>query len=143
MIIGIDPDLVKSGVATKHNNELLLDNMSFFELYDYLQLHKDKIKVAYIEAGYLNKSNWHIRASNNPQTAAAIGRKVGENHAVAKKIVEMCKYIKVKYIEVRPSRQKIDADMFNKITKYKGRTNQEQRDAAMLIAGRSAPLQCN
>ncbi|MBK9511234.1 MAG: hypothetical protein IPO04_18175 [Cytophagaceae bacterium] len=63
LYIGVDPDIDKSGVClyySKTNFELL--NLKFFELFDKLYFLKDcenlDIEVV-IEAGWLNKSNWH------------------------------------------------------------------------------------
>lgn len=147
ILIGIDPDVDKSGVAyIGINKEMQLNNMTFFELFDYLAYAKKvsetmlitanvPIKV-YIEAGWLNKTNWHTSGKMNTATVAQIGARTGANHEVGRKIAEMCEYLKIDYELVRPTQSKVDAVYFKQLTKYQGRTNQEQRDAAMLIWGR-------
>ena len=56
-------------------------------------------------------------------------------HEVAKKICEMCEHLKIEFIQVRPTKTKTNSDYFKKITGYNKRTNQEQRDACLLIWG--------
>lgn len=138
LLIGIDPDVDKSGVAFLNGNQLELDNKTFFELFDYFKLMKEQhpsIEV-YIECGFLNKSNWHSKAAKSAAFNAKIGEFTGANFETAKKIVEMCEYLKITHYKIQPKRSKIDNDYFKILTGYTGRTNQEQRDAFMLIYGR-------
>jgi len=135
--IGIDPDVSKSGVAYIYNDEIGLYNMTFFELFDYL---KSSIGEPYetfvvVEGGWLNKSNWHKSEKGSAALNAKIGSHTGANHETGKKIVEMLEYLGIAYKVAKPTKSKIKAEMFKKITKIEGRTNQEQRDAYMLIHG--------
>jgi hypothetical protein len=134
--IGIDPDVTKSGVAYKNGKTIELYNYSFFDLFDYLKslkLNHEKISV-YIECGFLNKSNWHT-TNGSSAINAQIGQRTGANHETAKKIIEMCVYLELKYFEIKPTKSKVKSDFFKQITKIDKRTNQEQRDAYMLIHG--------
>jgi len=135
IIIGIDPDVDKSGVAT---NEKFLTNLTFFELFDFLSLNKKAHNqmVVYIECGFLNKGNWHKTNGSN-SVNAQIGQRTGANHEVAKKIVEMCRYLGIEYYEIKPTKSKVNSEFFKQITKIDKRTNQEQRDAYMLIYGKT------
>lgn len=138
ILIGIDPDVDKSGVAFLNGNQLELYNKTFFQLLDYFKTMKEQhpgIEV-YVECGFLNKSNWHKSSGKSAAFNAKIGEHTGANFETAKKIVEMCEYLEIKYHKIQPRRSKIDNDYFKKITGYTGRTNQEQRDAFMLIYGR-------
>ena len=140
--IGIDPDVYKSGVAyyVSETKVLELSNLSFFNLYDYLKFVKENQGgnnlTVVIEAGWLNKSNWHKVADGGSSINAKIGQRTGANHEVGKKIVEMCYYLDVKYMLVRPTKSKIRHEYFKKLTGIIGSTNQEQRDAAMLVWAR-------
>jgi hypothetical protein len=134
--IGIDPDLDRSGVAIfeKDNKILVLKNLSFWQLFDLLKEHNEKIIIVRIEAGWLNKkSNWHTEYGQTKTKGESIARNVGENHAVAKLIVQMCIYLELKYEIIQPRAHKTDATLFRAITKYDGKTNQDNRDAAMLL----------
>jgi len=135
--VGIDPDISKSGVAlwSRTDKTLFITNLSFFELYDYLKSLKRQNKTicAIIEAGRLNLSNWHTKSEFGPSVNAQIGKRTGANHETEKKIEEMCEYLKIAFELVRPTAHKLDDKTFRMITKYKGRTNQDERDAAMLV----------
>ena len=138
--IGIDPDCEKSGVAKLEKKELILNNFTFFELYEYFILQKDICKfneneiIGIIEGGWLNKkSNWH--SQKNTFIAAKIGKNTGANHETGRKIVEMCEYLNLKYEVIKPTKTKVNSEYFCKLTGIK-KSNQEQRDAAMLILGR-------
>lgn len=138
--IGIDPDVTKSGFALTHKNQLELTTLTFFELLDRLgQLSdnygKDAIAV-YVECGFLNKSNWHKLNKGSANINAKIGERTGANFETAKKICEMCEYLGLKHIRVKPTQKKLNAPDFRLITKIEKRTNQEMRDAFMLIFGR-------
>lgn len=137
ILIGIDPDVTASGFAKKEGKEITLKNLSFFELFDEIKSHEDMEcgVLVYIECGFLNKGNWHKTTGSN-SVNAQIGQRTGANHETAKKIIEMCEYLKVPYVEIKPTRSKVDSKFFQQITGLKQRTNQEQRDAYMLIHGK-------
>ena len=96
---------------------------------------KDKIQV-FVECGYLNKSNWHKKLNGSANINSKIGERTGANFETAKKICEMCEYLGIEHFKIKPTRSKIDAATFKAITKIEKRTNQEQRDALMLVFGR-------
>ena len=131
--IGIDADCVSNGVAMKNGKVIELYNMSFFKLFDYLQTFQGSKEVeVYVECGFLNKSNWHkVQGSN--AINAQIGQRTGANHEVSKKICEMCEYLGLTYHKVKPTRSKVNDELFRKITGITQRTNAEIRDALMLI----------
>ena len=142
ILIGIDPDVEKSGVAYYESDtkKLELSNLTFFQLFDYLQ-HVERNKAdlyevtVVIEAGWLNKSNWHV-THGTANINAQIGQRTGANHEVGKKIVEMCQYIGLNYELVKPTKSKIKHKYFAFMTGILQKTNQEQRDAGMLVWGR-------
>ncbi len=131
MKIGIDPDAHLSGVAWYEDGVLQLNNLSFFDLFDHLQKAMGLTEVV-IEAGWLNKSNWHAKKGQSISVVAEIGERTGANHETGRKICEMCDYLGLKYKLVRPTRSKLNSVQFCALTGIK-RSNQEQRDAAMLI----------
>jgi hypothetical protein len=136
MWIGIDPDTLFNGVAFWVDGKLYMKNMPFFELFDCLKFEKKRenqdLKVI-IEAGWLNeKTNWHYAGKSRGVTAK-VGARIGANHETGKKIVEMCLYLGIDFETRKPMSSKLDGKTFAKITGYKGRTNQEQRDAAALV----------
>ena len=137
LIVGIDPDCKESGYAEWDIKQQLLtvSKQSFFEIFDILQSSREEIKLVRIEAGWLNaKSNFHSHPKQSKSVGENIAKKVGSNHEVGRKLVEMCHYLDLEVEEVRPLGTKgINAEIFRNITKYKGRTNQDMRDAGMLV----------
>jgi len=138
LLIGIDPDCDRSGIAFKNGNLIELSNLTFFQLFDYLSFYKEREMkpVVYIECGFLNKSNWHNIQGKSNAYNSKIGERTGANFEIAKKIIEMCEYLNLPYEKIKPTKAKIKADVFKKITGITQRTNQENRDALMLIWGR-------
>lgn len=138
LLIGIDPDTIKSGFAMTINDKIFLQNSTFFELFEEFKMwSRQSIKpVIYIECGFLNQSNWHKKANGSSALNSKIGERTGANFEVAKKICEMCEYLGLEYRQVRPTKSKLNSETFNQITGWKGRSNQEQRDALMLIWGK-------
>lgn len=143
IVIGIDPDVDKSGVAVLRREEknIQLSALDFPHLIDYLSAFKNEHKtfVVLIEAGWLNHSNWHLTPRMTVQKAAQIGNATGRNHETGRKIAEMCEYNNISYKLIKPLKKvwrgadgKITADEFKRITNYSQRTNQEMRDAGLI-----------
>lgn len=142
IIIAIDPDVERSGVATLAIEERKLGTFSltFPELMDALQLFlPDKVLVV-VEAGWLNQAHWHLTARDTPRLAAAKGNSTGRNHEVGRKIVEMAKHYGLTVNEVKPLRKcwrgrdgKIThEELAQFIPGLPKRTTQDIRDAALL-----------
>jgi deoxyribose-phosphate aldolase len=143
ILIGIDPDTEKSGFAflDKTASDLQLRNLTFFELFDKLKEVKENcfehyfdVQV-YIECGFLNGGNRHKVSEGSLSLNSKIGERIGANHEVAKKICEMCEHLGLNHTKVRPTKSKANSDFFKQITGYNKKTNQEQRDACLLIWG--------
>lgn len=142
-IVAIDPDVDRNGVACLNvkTRQLTIQSLPFPETLEYLRayasLHNDVLVI--IEAGWLNKTHWHLGYYDSKASAAAKGNAVGRNHEVGRKLAEMCEYWKILHRLVKPLKKiwqgndkKITARELTAITGYKGRTNQEGRDAALL-----------
>lgn len=147
IIIAIDPDVEKNGVAYLNceNKNLEISTLSFPELLDYLRYVQRRAEttqkhlVVVVEAGYMNKGNWHLNPKDTKAAAAAKGNHAGRNHEIARKIVEMCKHWQMEVKEVKPLEKcwkgkdrKITHEELARFTGVMGRTNQEGRDAALL-----------
>lgn len=131
--IGIDPDLIKSGVAV-WDSELkqfdFIKRMAFWEVIEEIECWNIPVEVV-IEAGWLNKpKNFHdkkliVSASNAAGklklTGAAresfiynylkkagerVSANVGENHAVGKLLEQYCQDNKIRYRLVQPTTSK-------------------------------------
>lgn len=137
IIIGIDPDIEKNGVAICENGKLTqLLNLTFVEVIELVMEHQDNIKKVVIEAGWLiKKSNWHM--SGRKMTVEArerIAKNVGENHATGKHLASFIDSLGIKIQLLNPQGKK-KADEFERITGWTGRSNPETRDAGMLVYG--------
>nr|DAN62618.1 MAG TPA: crossover junction endodeoxyribonuclease [Caudoviricetes sp.] len=153
--IGIDPDVDGSGVGilSKVQKTIRVETMSLPDLIRYLNQVKainwgsEDLPVVVVEAGYLNKTNWHAsaiawRKTRNPiNVAAETGRRTGRNHQIAMDIVSIVKdVIGLPVVERRPlvkgwsgPDRKITHDEFVAVTGcQQKRTNQDQRDAGLL-----------
>jgi len=141
VFIGIDPDTEKSGYAVKCGKVFNLYNLTFFELYEKLKSTKENSSEAnipievHIECGFLNGGNRHQNNSLSNAYNSKIGERIGANHETAKKICEMCEFLELEYKQIRPTRSKTNSAFFQQVTGYDKRTNQEQRDALMLVWG--------
>ncbi|HDG9822202.1 TPA: hypothetical protein PGG10_001177 [Acinetobacter nosocomialis] len=135
IIIGIDPDLEKSGVAIL-GNDLQLKNLTFPETVELFRNEQDSIKKVVIEAGWKNKkANFRVGGGHSRQVNEQIARRIGMNHATGILLAEIAQALGLAVLLVKPTKSKLNAEQFNKITGWQGRTNQEQRDAGMLIWG--------
>lgn len=152
-IIGIDPDCDRSGVAVIDTaaRELLVYTMTFPELVQYLTcVAADSMEgrgvLVVVEASWKTETNWHGRRGDGYKVAAKKGYDVGRNHETGRKISEMAKAYGLEVKEKSPLR-KCWKGKDGKITHGElvsllegsgvrhnlgGRSNQEERDAALL-----------
>ncbi|MDR0575631.1 MAG: hypothetical protein LBG96_16690 [Tannerella sp.] len=148
VVIAIDPDVDKSGVAFLEvaTKTLEVSALTFANLLDYLQFVKRESVTAssqrfvvVVEAGWLNSAHWHVRDGDSRRIAAAKGNSAGRNHEVGRKILELCRHYGLDTVEQRPLKKmwngrdgKITHEELASFTGLMGATNQEQRDAALL-----------
>lgn len=142
--MAIDPDCDKSGVAWLEmiDKSVSLFSLTFPELVDKLINGRGQIPktLVVVEAGWLNRSHWHLTKFDSKQKAAAKGNAVGRNHETGRKIVEMARYHGIEVKEQTPLRKvwrgpdgKITHEELSQfIPGLPNRTNQEVRDAALL-----------
>ena len=144
IIVGIDGDVDKSGIATYYNGELLIETLPFPELIEKLYLLAtlpDDVLVV-VEAGWMNeKSNFHGKQGKR---AERIAKNVGSNHQTGRHICEMARHYGLEVKEQKPFNKgwkgangKITHDELNYILQHNGlpevkRTNQDARDAALI-----------
>ena len=144
--VGIDPDNDKSGVAVwdkLENKFILITSIEFWSLVKFLEIGYHKfIKIddwnvcninVVIEAGWLNKkSNFH--KAQGPAVPEKIAKNVGMNQQIGKLFVSYCERTGLKHEIVKPIGTKtFDAKLFKQLTKWEGQTNQDSRDAALLV----------
>lgn len=148
--IGIDPDVEKNGVALLEveTRQLYIQQLPFAETIDFCvqnfhAAHQQTPPCGFkviIEAGWMNRGNWHLRRWDGRNGAAEKGVDQGRNEQTSRLLGEMMEHFNVPYEFKRPL-VKCWAGHDRKITKEElecitgqalGRTNQEGRDAALL-----------
>ena len=151
IIIGIDPDLDKSGIAQLRvaEKDLELLSSSFPELIDYLQRMADYQHrtagrvVVVVEDSWSISYNWKAKREGSERGMAnmlKIAENVGRCHAVGMKIVECARRFGLEVVEQLPLKKiwkgrdgKITHDELSAfVPGLPSRTNQDERDAALL-----------
>ncbi|MBO7617334.1 MAG: hypothetical protein J6T22_09470 [Bacteroidales bacterium] len=141
--IGIDPDVELSGFAVLNyaTRKLELASLSFTGILAALMRIKAEgvDAVVVVEAGWMNKGNWHLKFHDNRGVAAAKGYQVGRNHEAGKKIIEAAQFFGYEVVEQKPLKKiwkgkdrKITRDELAVFTGYNKSSNQDSRDAALL-----------
>lgn len=136
MVIGIDPDLEKCGVAFVEDGLLTsLEAHGFFALITLIDLNPDAVYV--VEDVELNKAIYARHAGKNAKVRERIGQNVGQVKAVARLIAQYlelkdCRYQMVAPLKGRFKKAKEDRALFNRITGWTGSSNADKRDAGML-----------
>lgn len=145
LIVAIDPDVGKSGIAIRNNEQISLKSMHFWELCDWIVTNADHIGEVRIECGYLNaKANWH--SSKSAGVSSRVGTHVGANHQVSRLLVQLCRQKlsshNIVTKEIKPLKKqwkgaggKISHAELVSIFNYREKkaTNQEERDAYLLV----------
>ena len=92
-----------------------------------------------VEASWLISTNWHTKREDSVRTAARKGKDAGRCHEVGRKIVECARYYGLEVVEKLPLKKiwkgkdgKITDEEIKAFIRIEGRTNQEERDAALL-----------
>lgn len=145
IIIGIDPDIDKSGVCVldPKGRHVQATVASFPDLVGYFEKQAKQSDIdttVVVEAAWMhNKTNWHMTPKDSKRVAAAKGYSVGQNHQTGKLICEMARAYGLKVVEHIPlvkcwkgkDRKITDAEI-KAFIPIQGRTNQESRDATLL-----------
>jgi hypothetical protein len=148
IIIGIDPDVDKSGVAALNcrTKGVKVGRKRFPDLIDSLRELRDDAKknnipiLVVVEASWLISHNWHTSHGRSAAAIAKTGYNVGRNHQVGMLIVECCRAMGLEVKEQMPLK-KMWKGADGKITHEElswfivglpKQTNNEERDAALL-----------
>ena len=138
--IGIDPDMIASGFAVVNGKQITnLHSVKLPNLIAAVQaIGSPGDVVIKLENPEANKGLFACRVNKNKAVSIAIATDVGKVMATAHHIKEMLIAAGYPVKLVTPlkgplKRQaKDDAKYFNKITGWTGRSNQDQRDAALI-----------
>lgn len=151
IIIGIDPDVEASGVATliRRTKKIDATTMKLPALMDYLRrVRYPTLTVAVVvEASWTTAHNFHTLPPDSKAMAANKGYRVGRNHQIGIDIADIARHFSLD-VRLQPPLRKIWKGKDRKITHEEicaitgytaKRSNQEERDA-MLLAWTSANL---
>lgn len=147
MIIGIDPDLDKSGVAFINKDIQLCSRPLWTIFSDIHGTWNGQKPYVVIEAGWMNKKGMafltKLRTVKGPFPGMEVtvnpARRaidVGRNHAVGQQIESFCKAHEIEYELFVPTARtpKWDHEMMCKLTgRTFSRSNQEERDALRAV----------
>lgn len=117
-VVAIDPDVDRNGVACLNVASRSLDvkSLRFPEILEYLHSLKGRNDtIVIIEAGWLNKSHWHLAYHDSKANAAAKGNAVGRNHEVGRKLAEMCEFWQITHRLVKPLPCVLKAEIYGKV----------------------------
>lgn len=154
--IGIDPDINKSGVAIMVDGRLKsLESMGFHDLMDGIRGNFEyRLKPTmtgdlssnvafYVEDVELIKTVWdRPRIRNQPDITQPAKIKIAQNvgmvKAVGRLIGQQFERCEIPFTLIPPlkgylKRGKKDAEFFNRLMSWSGRSNADSRDAALLL----------
>lgn len=136
-VVGIDPDLVKSGVAIWLGRDLMeLKALTLLDLFTWVQSADAEGVLFVLEDVEANKLVFRRKGQNTRQMQR-IAQNVGQVKATARQIRQVLDQVGADYILVPPlkgamKQPKKNADLFKKMTGWQGSSNEDKRDAAML-----------
>jgi hypothetical protein len=143
-VVGIDPDLKKSGVAVVADGKLItLDCLKLLDLIEFISEHKHCAHFV-IENVNHDKTTYQ-RAGANRKAMGRISQTVGMVKAVGTLLEEILTDLGAEFTSMKPLRGDVkkgkkDKNYFNRITGWIGESNQDKRDAALLAMSYTGSL---
>lgn len=136
MIIGIDPDIQKSGVAVVECGQLTsLQALSFPDL---LRFAKENKSVTFVIEDVESDKTTYIRKGTNAAQMRKIAQNVGMVKAAKRLMVECLQDMGIEIKLIKPlkgwvkKKIKEDGKFFNQLTGWKKRSSEDKRDAALI-----------
>ena len=150
-VLGVDPDIEKSGFAlldVEKRTFVSVNSFRFPEAVSFLSTIDKESLLVVIEDSSGTTHNWHVTNKDSKAVSALKGHNVGLCHATARHLLQMAEEYGLKAMSVFPLRKIWGKDGGEKISHKElsdfvsdmpKRTNQEERDA-MLLAWSHAEL---
>ena len=136
MVIGIDPDVDKSGVAIAIDGKLTeLAALPFYDLLEFIEQHRHTAHFV------VEDVEWDRAVYTRPGTNAPMMKKISQDVGKVKMVGRLigvflagcdAQFILVKPLKGPVKLAKKDAKRFNKMTGWTGKSNEDKRDAALL-----------
>lgn len=130
MLVGIDPDIIKSGIAIYQNNKLSFQMLDFIDLCAFIIENKTARFI--IEKGEANRSLFNARKGKNISTSLKIAMNTGKNYAVSDLLIQFCIKNNIDFKIYIPKGEKRKKEFYEKFNIF-GAKNQELRDALRCI----------
>ena len=141
--IGIDPDVEKSGLAVIEAGQFVrVCSVPNPELFALIESYRGRTDVMFHLEDVNVDSATYYRARPGAVSKQAVQNKISQHvgmcKGAAKVIADVIDFYDGQVTMVKPLRgtlkkAKHEADLFKRLTGWEGRTNQDSRDAAMLI----------
>lgn len=151
--IGIDPDIDKSGIAIMQDGKLIkLFNANFLDLFelikngfvdynlriDYQKYFMTQEAIIYVEDVELIKTVWDRKKKMSNAAKMKLAQNVGMVKAVGRLIGQKLEGLHRPYKLIPPLKGylkcgKDDTAFFNNLMGWSGRSNADNRDAALLL----------
>ena len=137
IVIGIDPDSAKHGVAVYQDGSLIdLELMQLVEVLSLIDFHMGEIGIdnilVSIENVCVNTFVYTRNKSNNPKIMSKIGIAIGKCQQSQTELVRFLDAIKVKYVLHKPQKGNWakNKKQFEKVTGWTKQSNEDTRAAA-------------
>lgn len=151
ILIGVDPGSITGICVWDNERQRIADmkSMSHIEFMEWVMINKDIYKVlVVIENPNLNQPVFMTKeekelifGKDKEKSDLALrillrrAQNIGMNKQIAKTLMEFLESKGIDFAPIRPYLKKMDAEQFKSYTKWAGRTNQHNRDAARLVYG--------
>lgn len=151
ILIGVDPGSITGVCVWDNERQRIADmkSMSHIGFMEWVTVNKDVYEIlVVIEDPNLNQPVFMTneekklifgKHKGESDTALRIllrrAQNIGMNKQIAKTLMEFMESKGIDYAPFRPYMKKMDAEQFKSYTKWPGRTNQHNRDAARLVYG--------
>jgi len=151
ILIGVDPGSITGVCVWSPGREKILDmqSMSHIKFMEWVLTGEEVYDmVVAIENPNLNQPVFMTKeetsiifGTNSTEKVSVLrillrrAQNIGMNKQIAKTLMEFMESKGIAFVPIRPFRKKMDAEQFRNLTKWEGRTNQHNRDAAILVFG--------
>ena len=138
IVLGVDPDSSKHGIAIYQNGKLLiLKSMTTMELADWIAgapVHPDFITIHIEDVCGVSNSGFHVRSKDPLPVKLKKAENVGMCKQAQREVQFMAKYLGIKVVKHPISKRwksQAEKKIFEKVTGWTGRSNEDTRSAAL------------
>ncbi len=135
--MGIDPG-VHTAICSKQGEAVVFYTFNFWDAIDYIdQMHIQHEEALCVVVEKTEKGmHWNKYPGLKGKKLnyiCTVAQNVGMNMRDARLLIEYLKKNNIRHRIVKPTKSKLDAAKFKRVTGHMESTNQHERDAAMLI----------